>query len=134
MRPSACSPRAGSADKTPVAIVEHPDVRRMLLRMRADRGREGAAPLHRRDGTLGDAAARARADLLEPLIKTWGTEVGCEMVSLGVQVHGGVGFIEETGTAQGDLLAGVKILAGSLRMNKLLKAHSSLPMLRAIAL
>ncbi|MBS0503860.1 MAG: acyl-CoA dehydrogenase [Proteobacteria bacterium] len=85
-------------------IIEHPDVRRMLLRMRALT--QGARSLiyyaagqadraHR-----GDHAARARLDLLTPLAKAWGTDVGCEVASLGVQVHGGMGFIEETGAAQ----------------------------------
>ena len=98
------SARAGSPDKTPVAIVEHPDVRRMLLRMRALT--EGARALlyytagQVDRGALGDAAAQARAELLVPLIKAWGTDIGCEVASLGVQVHGGMGFIEETGAAQ----------------------------------
>ena len=98
------SARAGAADKTPVAIIEHPDVRRMLLRMRALT--EGArALLYYTCGqvdrsTLGDAAAQARADVLVPLIKAWGTDIGCEVASLGVQVHGGMGFIEETGAAR----------------------------------
>jgi hypothetical protein len=98
------SARAGSPDKAPVAIVEHPDVRRMLLRMRALT--EGARALlyytagQVDRGSLGDAAAQARAELLVPLIKAWGTDVGCEVASLGVQVHGGMGFIEETGAAQ----------------------------------
>jgi hypothetical protein len=98
------SARAGSPDKTPVAIIEHPDVRRMLLRMRALT--EGArALLYYTSGqvdrsTLDDAAAQARAELLVPLIKSWGTDIGCEVASLGVQVHGGMGFIEETGAAQ----------------------------------
>ncbi|MEO7915268.1 MAG: acyl-CoA dehydrogenase [Novosphingobium sp.] len=98
------SARAGAADKASVAIIEHPDVRRMLLRMRALT--EGArALLYYTSGqvdraTLGDAAARSRADLLVPLIKAWGTDIGCEVASLGVQVHGGMGFIEETGAAQ----------------------------------
>ncbi len=98
------STRAGSPDRTPVAIVEHPDVRRMLLRMRALT--EGARALlyyttgQVDRGSLGDEAAQARADMLVPLIKTWGTEVGCEVASLNVQVHGGMGFIEETGAAQ----------------------------------
>jgi hypothetical protein len=85
-------------------IVEHPDVRRMLMRMRALT--QGARALiyyaagqadraHR-----GDAAAKARLDLLTPLAKAWGTDVGCEVASLGVQVHGGMGFVEETGAAQ----------------------------------
>jgi 3-(methylthio)propanoyl-CoA dehydrogenase len=96
--------RASSADKTPVAIVEHPDVRRMLLRMRALT--EGArALLYYTCGqvdraTLGDEGAGARAELLVPLIKSWGTDTGCEVASLGVQIHGGMGFIEETGAAQ----------------------------------
>ena len=98
------SARAGSPDKSPVAIVEHPDVRRMLLRMRALT--EGArALLYYNCGqvdraALGDAKARLRADLLVPLTKAWGTDIGCEVASLGVQVHGGMGFIEETGAAQ----------------------------------
>ena len=98
------SARAGSPDKTPVAIVEHPDVRRMLLRMRALT--EGARALlyytagQVDRGTLGEVPAQARADLLVPLLKAWGTDIGCEVASLGVQVHGGMGFIEETGAAQ----------------------------------
>jgi 3-(methylthio)propanoyl-CoA dehydrogenase len=85
-------------------IVEHPDVRRMLMRMRALT--QGARALiyyaagqadraHR-----GDTTAKARLDLLTPLAKAWGTDVGCEVASLGVQVHGGMGFVEETGAAQ----------------------------------
>ena len=98
------SARAGAPDKTPVAIVEHPDVRRMLLRMRALT--EGArALLYYTAGqvdraALGNEAASLRAELLVPLIKAWGTDVGCEVASLNVQVHGGMGFIEETGAAQ----------------------------------
>ncbi len=98
------SSRAGSPDRTPVAIVEHPDVRRMLLRMRALT--EGARALlyytagQIDRGALGFTTAQARAELLVPLLKAWGTDVGCEVASLGVQVHGGMGFIEETGAAQ----------------------------------
>jgi alkylation response protein AidB-like acyl-CoA dehydrogenase len=98
------SARAGSPDKSPVAIVEHPDVRRMLLRMRALT--EGSrALLYYTCGQVDRAAlglpgAKERADLLVPLIKAWGTDIGCEVASLGVQVHGGMGFIEETGAAQ----------------------------------
>ncbi len=98
------SARAGSASKESVAIIEHPDVRRMLLRMRALT--EGArallyytAGLMDR-GALGIAGAQARADCLVPLIKAWGTDIGCEVASLGIQVHGGMGFAEETGAAQ----------------------------------
>jgi len=98
------SARAGSPDRTPVAIIEHPDVRRMLLRMRALT--EGARALlyyacgQIDRGGAGDGGAQSRADLLVPLVKAWGTDVGCEVASLGVQVHGGMGFIEETGAAQ----------------------------------
>ena len=98
------SARAGSPDKTPVAIVEHPDVRRMLLRMKALT--EGARALlyytagQVDRGTLGDEAAARRGEVLVPLIKAWGTDAGVEVASLGVQVHGGMGFIEETGAAQ----------------------------------
>ena len=98
------SARAGSPDKNPVAIVEHPDVRRMLLRMRALT--EGARALLYYTagmvdrGALGIEGAQTRADVLVPLIKAWGTDIGCEVASLGVQIHGGMGFIEETGAAQ----------------------------------
>ena len=98
------SARAGSSSREPVAIIEHPDVRRMLLRMKAltmavralvyyAAGQVDAA-------TLGDETAKARSEVLTPLAKAYGTDVGCEVASLGVQVHGGMGFVEETGAAQ----------------------------------
>ena len=96
--------RAGSPDKSPVAIIEHPDVRRMLMRMRALT--EGARALlyytsgQVDRGALGIEAAQARADCLVPMLKAWGTDIGCEVAGLGVQIHGGMGFIEETGAAQ----------------------------------
>ncbi|MHA6332407.1 acyl-CoA dehydrogenase [Qipengyuania sp. CAU 1752] len=98
------SARAGSPDKAPVAIIEHPDVRRMLLRMKALT--EGARALlyytagQVDRGSLGDEAAHARGEILTPMIKAWGTDIGIEVASIGVQVHGGMGFIEETGAAQ----------------------------------
>ena len=98
------SARAGGASREPVAIVEHPDVRRMLLRMRALT--EGARALlyytagQVDRGALGDNAAQLRADCLVPMLKAWGTDIGCEVASLGVQIHGGMGFVEETGAAQ----------------------------------
>jgi alkylation response protein AidB-like acyl-CoA dehydrogenase len=98
------SARAGSNDKSPVAIIEHPDVRRMILRMRALT--EGVRALlyytagQVDRGLLGDRAAQQRAELLVPLLKAWGTDVGCEVTSIGVQVHGGMGFVEDTGAAQ----------------------------------
>ena len=98
------SARAGSPDKTPVAIIEHPDVRRMILRMKALT--EGARALlyycagQVDRGNLGDAAARARGEIVVPLIKAWGTDIGVEVAGLGIQIHGGMGFVEETGAAQ----------------------------------
>ena len=77
-----------------VPIVQHPDVRRMLLTMRA-------LALGGRLLTLYAAlAGGARAALLIPVAKAWATEAGVEAASLGVQVHGGAGFIEATGAAQ----------------------------------
>jgi alkylation response protein AidB-like acyl-CoA dehydrogenase len=98
------SARAGAKSRTPVAIIEHPDVRRMLLRMKA-LTEASRALLYYTAGqidraALGDASAKARADLLVPLIKAWGTDIGMEVTSLGIQVHGGMGFMEETGAAQ----------------------------------
>jgi alkylation response protein AidB-like acyl-CoA dehydrogenase len=85
-------------------IIEHPDVRRMLLRMKAltqaARALLYSAASNVDAARVGDAEAKARVDLLTPLVKAWGTDVGCEVASLGVQVHGGMGFVEETGAAQ----------------------------------
>ncbi len=75
-------------------IAQHPDVRRMLWTMRA-------LALGGRLLTLYAASAdEARAQLLIPVAKAWCTDAGVEAASLGVQVHGGMGFIEETGAAQ----------------------------------
>ena len=85
-------------------IIEHPDVRRMLLRMKAltqaARALLYAAAANVDAARTGDVEAKARVDLLTPLVKAWGTDIGCEVASLGVQVHGGMGFVEETGAAQ----------------------------------
>ena len=87
-----------------VAIIEHPDVRRTLLRMRALTEASRALLYYTAGqvdrGSLGDQAAQKRADCLVPMLKAWGTDIGCEVASLGVQIHGGMGFIEETGAAQ----------------------------------
>ncbi len=86
------------------AIVEHPDVRRMLLRMKALT--QGARALLYLAAAqvdwkqAGDPAAKTRLDILTPLAKSWGTDIGCEVASIGIQVHGGMGFVEETGAAQ----------------------------------
>jgi len=96
--------KQGLRNRLPVPIAEHPDVRRMLIRMRAlTMGARALAyyafgQVDR--GARGDPQAAMRADVLTPLVKAWCTDVGCEVASLGVQVHGGMGYIEETGAAQ----------------------------------
>ena len=98
------SARAGSPSRDSVPIIQHPDVRRMLLRMKAltmgARALVYAATGMADRAKAGIAGAQVRVDLLTPLAKAWGTDVGCEVASLGVQVHGGMGFIEETGAAR----------------------------------
>lgn len=98
------SARAGAPSREAVAIHEHPDVRRMLLRMRAlTMGARALAYLAFGQidrGHAGDKAASMRADILTPMVKAWCTDVGCEVASLGIQVHGGMGYVEETGAAQ----------------------------------
>ncbi|MDE1930137.1 MAG: acyl-CoA dehydrogenase [Alphaproteobacteria bacterium] len=100
---------AGAKDGVGLPIVHHPDVRRMLLSMRAASEASRALAYYAAGATdrarrLPDAAQRARAqarlDLLTPVVKAWCTDQGVETASTGIQVHGGVGFIEETGAAQ----------------------------------
>ena len=96
--------KQGVRNRLPVPIADHPDVRRMLLRMRA-LTMGARALVYYAFGQVdraarGIAEAEARAEVLTPLAKAWGTDVGCEVASLGVQVHGGMGYIEETGAAQ----------------------------------
>ena len=98
------SAKAGSPDKSPVAIIEHPDVRRMLLRMKAQT-EAARALIYYAAGQVDRAAlgldgAQSRLDVLIPLAKAHATDIGCEVASIGIQVHGGMGFIEETGAAQ----------------------------------
>jgi hypothetical protein len=98
------SARAGGASRDPVRIVEHPDVRRMLLRMKAQT-QAARALVYYASGQVdraaaGDAAARARLEMVTPLAKAHGTDLGNEVASLGIQVHGGMGYVEETGAAQ----------------------------------
>ncbi len=90
-------------------IIQHPDVRRMLMQMRAmtEAGRALCYSAYASTDFAEFGAtdqqrefAQQRADLLTPLAKGWTTEVANEVTSLGVQVHGGMGFIEETGAAQ----------------------------------
>lgn len=98
------SPRAGSGSAEPVKIVEHPDVRRMLLRMKAQTQAARALVYYAASqvdrATLGQAGGQERLDILTPLAKAHGTDIGNEVASLGIQVHGGMGYIEETGAAQ----------------------------------
>jgi alkylation response protein AidB-like acyl-CoA dehydrogenase len=101
--------RASSAGSGSSPIIAHPDVKRMLLTMRAltraaraicyttavaiDRAKRGA-------GETARASAQDRAALLTPVAKAFATDIGTEVASLGIQVHGGMGYIEETGAAQ----------------------------------
>jgi alkylation response protein AidB-like acyl-CoA dehydrogenase len=101
-------PVDGSAREA-VTIIHHPDVRRMLATMRAQT--EGARALayvaaahsdiaHRHADEKVRAEHLAIYEYLVPIVKGWSTEMSLEVTSLGVQVHGGMGFIEETGAAQ----------------------------------
>jgi alkylation response protein AidB-like acyl-CoA dehydrogenase len=105
--------KQGRATTTPrgerATIIEHPDVRRMLLTMESSieamrRLIYTTAAAIDRSEFHPDAEVRARneevAALLTPLAKAWSTDTGFEVTSLGIQIHGGMGFIEETGAAQ----------------------------------
>ncbi|MDA0189657.1 MAG: acyl-CoA dehydrogenase, partial [Proteobacteria bacterium] len=92
-----------------VPIIAHPDVRRMLMSMKAQAEASRAlayvvAAAHDTAIHHPDPEARkqnqAFVDLMIPVVKGWSTEIGIEVASTGVQVHGGMGFIEETGAAQ----------------------------------
>ncbi len=98
--------KGGTGD---VAIIEHPDIRRTLMTMRAynEAGRAMAyLALAAADLAAGhpDAEIRQQAqrevDLMTPIVKAWCTDRGVEVASMGVQVHGGMGYVEETGAAQ----------------------------------
>jgi alkylation response protein AidB-like acyl-CoA dehydrogenase len=100
---------AGMPATESAPIIAHADIKRVLISMRAltqaarsicyatamalDRAERGADKAAR-------AAANARASLLTPVAKAFASDIGVEVASLGVQVHGGMGFIEETGAAQ----------------------------------
>ncbi len=93
-------------DGSKMPIIEHPDVRRMLMAMRS--GCESmralalvaAAEIDRSHIDGDQTAAKARVELLTPIVKGWMTEMANELTSLNIQVHGGMGFIEEAGAAQ----------------------------------
>ncbi len=98
------SARAGGPSRDSVAIIEHPDVRRMLLRMKAGTQAIRALSYYAAGqvdrASLGIQGAQEMVDLLTPLAKAYGTDMGEEIASLGIQVHGGMGYIEDTGAAQ----------------------------------
>jgi hypothetical protein len=101
--------RSAWTGATPSRLFDHPDVRRSLMLMKArieaargiclstavaaDLARHAANPVDRE-------AARMREDLLTPVAKAWSTDMGVEAASIALQIHGGMGFIEETGAAQ----------------------------------
>jgi alkylation response protein AidB-like acyl-CoA dehydrogenase len=102
-------PLGAAADIVPLPIVHHPDVRRMLLSMRAATEAMRALAYYAAaviDGARRDpdpnarAAAQQRADLLIPVVKAWCSDMGVAVASTGIQVHGGMGYVEETGAAQ----------------------------------
>jgi len=98
-----------AAGAGPVPIIQHPDVKRMLLTMKSQTEASRALTLyaafqfdlaaHSADGKV-RRTAQARGELLTPVVKGWCTEIGNEVAATGVQVHGGMGYIEETGAAQ----------------------------------
>lgn len=101
-------PIGGSGTES-VAIIEHPDVRRMLLTVKAHT--ETMRSLVYYTAHQADLSARSEDDeqragasdllaLLTPIVKAWCTDLGVDMASLGIQVHGGMGYVEETGAAQ----------------------------------
>ncbi len=101
--------RSAWTGASPSRLFDHPDVRRTLMLMKArieaargiclstavaaDLARYATNPVDRE-------AARMREDLLTPIAKAWSTDLGVEAASMGLQIHGGMGFIEETGAAQ----------------------------------
>lgn len=101
------SARGRAGDMSP--IIEHADVRRNLMTMRAMTQAARAICLvtareldiaHATSDPAKKAAALARSALLTPVAKAFSTDIGVEVASIGVQIHGGMGFVEETGAAQ----------------------------------
>ena len=101
--------RSQWAGDGPAVIFDHPDVRRMLADMKARIEASRAICLltaisadlsQAAPNEEGREAARLREELLTPIAKAWSSDIGVEVASLAVQVHGGMGFIEETGAAQ----------------------------------
>ena len=109
LRARARAGQAGRRGAKGAPIIEHPDIRRMLMTMRANVEAMRAvayvvAAAHDHAHRHPDADARkqhqAFVDFMIPIVKGWCTETAQQVASLGVQVHGGMGFIEETGAAQ----------------------------------
>jgi 3-(methylthio)propanoyl-CoA dehydrogenase len=99
----------GGSGSKPVPIIRHPDVRRMLMAMKAQAEATRALAYvvagaldktHHHPDKNERARAQAFVDLMIPIVKGWSTEASIEVASLGIQVHGGMGFVEETGAAQ----------------------------------
>ncbi|MBT4934877.1 MAG: acyl-CoA dehydrogenase [Rhodospirillaceae bacterium] len=100
---------ASSKSHDAVTIIHHPDVKRMLLSMKS-RTEATRALAYSTAATLDTAnrhpdsekraSAQAMLDLLIPVVKAWSTDIGIDVANIGVQVHGGMGYIEETGAAQ----------------------------------
>ena len=101
---------AGTSSHEKVAIIRHPDVRRMLMHMRSctEAMRAIAVVLaaqldelqRHRHSSQRVSAAQAMVELLTPIMKGWNTEAAVRLTSLGVQIHGGLGFMSECGAAQ----------------------------------
>jgi 3-(methylthio)propanoyl-CoA dehydrogenase len=100
---------AGGSSKAAVPIIQHADVKRMLLSMKARTEAMRALALfaaealdeaHRESDEPLRQAALLRAELLTPIVKGWCTETALQVTSTGMQVHGGMGYVEETGAAQ----------------------------------
>ncbi|MDN3516991.1 acyl-CoA dehydrogenase [Aquisalimonas lutea] len=100
---------AGYSGSDKVSILHHPDVKRMMLTMRSQieamralsYSASWSMDMSRRHPDADERARhQARVDLLIPIVKGWCTEVGQELTSIGIQVHGGMGYVEETGAAQ----------------------------------
>ncbi|MGH6609080.1 MAG: acyl-CoA dehydrogenase, partial [Burkholderiaceae bacterium] len=101
--------RAVEGSSGPVSIIQHPDVRRMLMFMRSNTEAARAVAYvaagyddiaHHHPDAERRTQAMAQYEYLVPIIKGWSTEMSIDITSTGVQVHGGMGFIEETGAAQ----------------------------------
>lgn len=99
----------GDKSHDPVAIINHPDVRRMLMTMKANieamrgllyKGAQAMDLARYHDDEQVREENEAFASIVTPIGKAWATDLGVELTSLGIQIHGGSGYVEETGAAQ----------------------------------